>query len=171
MEMTVPFVGATKNGTGNNTHFGYLFGGSSSSSVPKSLKKVTITGGVIGNAAFRACTNLENVVIGDDITALGYQAFEGCSNLTSIVIPVGITKINEFAFKSCDRLTNVYYEGTSEAWAGIHISGSNSNLTSATRYYYSETEPALNAEGTAYNSNYWHYDVNGDIVEWIYKQV
>ena len=35
------------------------------------------------------------------------------------------------------------------------------NLTSVTRYYYSETEPALNAEGTAYNGNYWHYDTDG----------
>ena len=35
------------------------------------------------------------------------------------------------------------------------------NLTSATRYYYSETEPALNAEGTAYDGNFWHYDTDG----------
>jgi hypothetical protein len=32
---------------------------------------------------------------------------------------------------------------------------------SATIYYYSENEPPLNEEGTAYDDNYWHYAEDG----------
>ena len=39
-------------------------------------------------------------------------------------------------------------------------------MTAVTRYYYSESEPALNAEG-AYDGNYWHYDSEGNVVIWI----
>lgn len=37
----------------------------------------------------------------------------------------------------------------------------NDPLTNATRYYYSENEPALNGSGTDYDGNYWHYDTDG----------
>lgn len=39
------------------------------------------------------------------------------------------------------------------------------------KYYYSESEPALNAEGTAYDGHYWHYDENYEIVVWVYKKI
>lgn len=39
------------------------------------------------------------------------------------------------------------------------IYGDNSNLTSATRYYYSEAKPTA-------SGNYWHYKENGEIEEW-----
>ena len=55
----------------------------------------------------------------------------------------------------------MFYKGTAEQWHQISIGGSNYLLTDATRYYYSETEPSLNADGTAYNGNYWHYDSDG----------
>ena len=61
---------------------------------------------------------------------------------------------------------SVYYKGTEAEWNKISFGSSNSNLTAATRYYYSESEPALNAEG-AYNGNYWHYDSEGNVVIWI----
>ena len=37
----------------------------------------------------------------------------------------------------------------------------------ATIYYYSENEPALTEDGTAYDGNFWHYDENGEIVVWV----
>lgn len=55
----------------------------------------------------------------------------------------------------------MYYKGTAAKWAKISIKHGNSYLTDATRYYYSETAPALNEDGTAYDGNYWHYDTDG----------
>ena len=43
----------------------------------------------------------------------------------------------------------------------ISIGSDNDNLSYAIRYYYSETEPELNSDGTDYNGNYWHYDSDG----------
>ena len=57
------------------------------------------------------------------------------------------------------HIISVYYEGTAEEWAEISIASENYNLTNATRYYYSESQPT--EEG-----NYWHYDENGKPVAW-----
>ncbi len=87
------------------------------------------------------------------------------TNITSIVIPNCVTKIGNYAFTKCASLTNVYYKGTKDNWNNLMIEGVNTNLNNATKYYYSETEPSLNEEGTAYDDNYWHY-VDGKIVVW-----
>ena len=88
-------------------------------------------------------------------------AFWGCSGLTSITIPDRVTSIGRSAFSGCTGLKTVFYKGTAEQWSKISIIYDNNYLTSAMRYYYSATEPALNAEGTAYDGNYWHYDTDG----------
>ena len=128
--ITLPFVGATKDGT-SNTHFGYIFGASSSSSnnnsVPTSLRTVVLTGG----------------------TSIGDYAFRDCISLTSITIPDSLTSIGHTAFYKCDRISTVYYGGTADAWSNISIGVSNTELTRAT-HYYSETEPTESGK-------YWHY--------------
>ena len=163
-EMTLPFVGTRKNATtaSSSTLFGYIFGTSSYTGgteirqyysysnsityyIPTSLKKVAITGG--------------NIL---------YGAFYNCSSLTSVMLGNGVTSIGKYAFYNCDDLMSVYYAGTEEEWSAISIGAYNTPLTNATRYYYSETAPALNADGTAYNGNYWHYDESGEIVVWVY---
>ena len=115
----------------------------------------------IGNQAFKNCNRLTSVIIGVGVTNIGYYAFSNCSGLTSVVIGNGVTRIGSSAFENCSGLKTVFYKGTAEQWYQISIVDSNSPLTGATRYYYSETEPSLNADGTAYNGNYWHYDSDG----------
>ena len=88
-------------------------------------------------------------------------AFRSCSSLTSIEIGNSVTSIGENAFFGCSSLTNVFYKGSAEDWNKISIGNNNAAITSDTRYYYSETEPALNAAGTDYDGNYWHYDTDG----------
>ena len=108
--MTIPFVGATKDGT-SNKHFGYIFGASGYISnedyVPASLKEVIITGGTIGDYAFYGCSGLTRVILPGDLTNIGSSAFYNCSNLTSIIIPLEVTSIGSSAFSGCSGLTSI----------------------------------------------------------------
>ncbi len=114
--ITIPFVGASLNGT-SNTHFGYIFGASSSSDnssyVPKSLKTVVITGGAsIGDSAFSGCSSLTSITIPESLTSIGDSAFRGCSSLTRITIPESVTSIGGSAFEGCSRLTSITILGS-----------------------------------------------------------
>ena len=100
------------------------------------------------------------LVIPDGVTTIGFASVIGSKNLTSIVIPTSLVSVVEEAFDGCTNLANVYYMGTEEEWANIEIDESyNSKFVNATKYYYSESEPTE-------AGNYWHYDVNGEIVVW-----
>ena len=94
--ITLPFVGAGLKDT-YITHFGYIFGASSSyynnDCVPSSLKTVVITGGSsIGSSAFENCSSLTNITIPSSVTSIGRYAFYNCSSLESIALPfVGAT--------------------------------------------------------------------------------
>ena len=128
------------------------------------LTSITIPDGVtsISKWAFYNCSGLTSITIGNCVTSIGNSAFSGCSGLTSITIPDGVASISKWAFYNCSGLKIVFYEGTKEQWNKISIDlFNNDDLTSATRYYYSETEPALNSDGSTYDGNYWHYDTNG----------
>ena len=111
--------------------------------------------------AFYNCGGLTSLTIGNGVSSIGSSAFSGCSGLTSVTIPDSVASIGYYAFSGCSGLKRVYYKGTKTQWNKISIDSDNSNLTSATRYYYSESEPALNSDGTAYDGNYWHYDTDG----------
>lgn len=130
------------------------------------LTNVTIPDSVtsIGADTFHGCTGLTSVTIPDSVTSIGSRAFYNCSGLTSVKIGNGVTSIGDWAFRDCGSLKKVFYKGTAEQWAQIGIGSCNTNLTSATRYYYSDAEPDLNADGTAYNGNYWHYDTDGTTI-------
>ncbi|MGN0760511.1 MAG: leucine-rich repeat protein [Christensenellales bacterium] len=111
VEMTIPFVGATKDGS-STTHFGYIFGASSysnnSSYVPSKLKCVTITGGTsIGAYAFYGCSGLTNIILANSVTRIGNRAFYDCNSLTSISIPDSIESMGEYAFYRCYSLTSI----------------------------------------------------------------
>ena len=74
-----------------------------------SLTSVTIGNSVtsIGNYTFGGCSSLTSVTIPNSVKSIGKNAFYGCSSLTSITIPNSVTSIGEWAFSDCSSLTSV----------------------------------------------------------------
>ena len=126
------------------------------SSIPQySLKIVVIIGGEsIKEKAFFNCDSLMSISISDSVESIGEYAFYGCSTLINIIIPESMTSIGDYAFRDCSSLETVYYGGTVELWNGISIGTYNENLTNATLYYYSESQPTE-------DGNFWHYGPDG----------
>ena len=76
--------------------------------IPSSVKYNGVTYSVtsIGNNAFRECSSLTSIEIGNSVTSIGVGAFSACTSLTSIEIPDSVTSIGNNAF-SDDSLTSV----------------------------------------------------------------
>jgi len=112
----------------------------------------------IGKGAFSYCSNLTDATLSNNLTRIRERTFSGCTGLTSITIPDSVTSIEADAFSDCFALADVYYTGTASEWNAIDISSYNSDLTSATIYFYSATAPTA-------SGNYWRY-VNGVPTAW-----
>lgn len=113
----------------------------------------------ISSYAFYNCNGLETITISEGVTSISFHAFYNCTGLKSVIIPSSVTSIDYCAFNNCTGLRSVYYGGTKSQWSAIVIGVPDTGLTSATRYYYSVTEPV-----TA--GNYWHYNENGEVTVW-----
>ena len=61
----------------------------------------------IGDQAFRGCSGLTSISIGNSVTSIGYDAFMGCSGLTSVTIGNSVTTIGSYAFYGCSGLTSI----------------------------------------------------------------
>jgi hypothetical protein len=135
IHLTIPFTGKNKNATNYEKVFGYIFGyvsiGNLSSQsppsnsvlqwseqddnrgidhyyyIPSSIKSITIAENIISRNAFKNCTSLTSVVIGDGVTSIGRGALYGCDSLTEIIIPDSVTSIGYSAFYDCSSLTSV----------------------------------------------------------------
>ena len=97
------------------------------------LTSVTIGNCVtsIGWMAFYYCTGLTSVTIGNSVTIIGEEAFDGCRALTSITIPNSVTSIGSYAFLRCSNLTSVTIPN-SVTNVGPFAFGECSSLTSVT---------------------------------------
>ena len=72
------------------------------------VKKVTVPDGVqalVGS--FEGCASLEEVVLPNSLSSIGYGAFAGCESLESITIPDSVTSIGWDAFRNCNSLTSI----------------------------------------------------------------
>ena len=129
--ITLPFVGESKNvanGAGKQS-FGYIFGTDSYTGgtataqenrgtgmgstqvntyyIPPSLKSVTVTGGVVGYAAFENCLNLLSVTLGEGVTGIEEIAFNGCRKLTSVVILGSVKSLPKGLLTDCTSLKSL----------------------------------------------------------------
>ena len=96
-----------------------------------SLTSVEIGNGVtsIGSYAFQSCDSLTSIEIPDSVTSIGDYAFSDCSSLTSVVIGDSVTSIGDYAFWFCDSLTSVVI-GDSVTSIGVRAFSNCSSLTS-----------------------------------------
>ena len=85
----------------------------------------------IGDSAFRDCSSLTSVTIGNSVTSIGDWAFSGCSSLTSVTIGSGVTSIGSSAFENCSSLTSVTIPDSVTSIGNRAFSGC-SSLTSIT---------------------------------------
>ena len=74
---------------------------------PKNLTEITVTGGKLMRGAFKNCSQLKKITLGDGVTGVGKEAFGNCSSLVSITLPDGVTEIGDEAFKKCFALDSI----------------------------------------------------------------
>ena len=63
---------------------------------------------IIDNYAFSECSGLTSVTIPNSVTCISVGAFLGCSSIIDITIPNSVTRICNYAFQDCKRLSSVY---------------------------------------------------------------
>ena len=61
----------------------------------------------IGDFAFYSCLTVEKVIILDEVTSIGEFAFYGCEHLKEVVIPESVQLIGAGAFSCCYELTEI----------------------------------------------------------------
>lgn len=71
------------------------------------LKSVMLDAKSIGHSAFANCINLQELVIGPNVSIIDCHAFEGCCNLESVILGDNVATLREHAFLCCTKLTNI----------------------------------------------------------------
>jgi len=61
----------------------------------------------IGDAAFRGCREIEEIVLPDGVTSIGDEAFFRCNSLETLALPQGVETIGARAFYDCASLVEV----------------------------------------------------------------
>lgn len=61
----------------------------------------------IGEGAFGAAENLENIIIPDSVKVIETGAFLYCEYIETVVIPEGVTSIGKICFMKCENLKTV----------------------------------------------------------------
>lgn len=111
-ELTLPYLGSDYT-TSNYTNVGYLFGYASNAeaegAIPTSLRKLTVTGGVIGDYAFANLKNVAEIVLSPEVTSVGYKAFLNCANLEDLTMP--LLYVNYYTMQDARNSCQGYYYG------------------------------------------------------------
>ena len=105
--------------------FGYLFGADSFSQngtyVPSALTELNLSGvnNVYANA-FRNCSTLRTLKVGEGVTFISDYAFMNCGKLENVYLPASLTKIGARAFSYCSGLSYLKYNGTVAGWKSVY---------------------------------------------------
>ncbi len=125
-ELITPLIAADNNDT--SSAFGYLFGNASyilqQNYIPASLKKLTVTQGVINEYAFYSLDLIEEFSFGG--TSIGNNAFNGSRSLKKVeFIGNSLTSIGDYAFYNCQKLTDFALPDTLENLGKYALDGIN----------------------------------------------
>lgn len=61
----------------------------------------------IGEMTFNCNTNLNSVIVSNNVTDVGQYAFYDCSNLEEVILPDSVINIGQFAFGECHNLKSM----------------------------------------------------------------
>lgn len=73
----------------------------------------------LGMEAFRGCTSLEQITIGDTVLKLGERSFQNCQPLNNVTIPEGVKEIPDACFIGCHVYVETDYTGTKKYRDGL----------------------------------------------------
>lgn len=58
----------------------------------------------IGEGAFRGCTGMTDILLGEKLKTLGKEAFQGCIGLETLILPESLASLGEGCFRGCQAL-------------------------------------------------------------------
>ncbi len=73
--------------------------------IPATYCNLPVT--VIGDSAFKDCSDITSIVVPDTVTLIETCAFYNCTSLESVTIPDSVTSIKLYAFYNCSSLKTV----------------------------------------------------------------
>ena len=95
----------------------------------------------IGNYAFRDCTGMTSLVLGDKVESIGTEAFRNCRGITgTITFPAGFTTLGSGAFYDCTALKDIDFNPTCRLKNIEANTFRNCNLTGGTIDFHNDLE-------------------------------
>ncbi|MCR4638496.1 leucine-rich repeat protein [Ruminococcus sp.] len=84
--------------------------------LPKHIKK-------IGAYAFKDCSSIKEIIIGNELESIAELAFQNCTGITELVIPDSVTAIGRLAFNGCTSLTDLIlpFASTDKSYTDLNV--------------------------------------------------
>ncbi len=112
--------------------------------------------------AFNKCNSITKLIFNEGLTYIGGGAFYECTGVVDVILTDKIAELGGSAFYHNTNLQTAYYVGTKEQYDKMIVRLDNFWIQQlANTYYLSPTQPEEPGP-------YWHYDNNGNVVNWYY---
>ena len=72
----------------------------------EATKTLTVNSSTVASSAYGNCSEIEHVIVSNDVTSIGAGAFYNCPNLKTVFIGNGVTSIGEYN-QEIEGVTNV----------------------------------------------------------------
>ncbi|MCD8308488.1 MAG: leucine-rich repeat domain-containing protein, partial [Clostridia bacterium] len=80
---------------------------SSALKIPDTYNGLPVT--AVDDSAFKDCTSITSVTIGENVTKIGDYAFYGCSALEEVTFSSGLKTVGKYAFANCIKLILIVF--------------------------------------------------------------